>query len=147
MDRGGDIVMVMRIDKKKSEWKELLEPDAYAVLFEDATERPGSSMLNAEKREGVFVCRACHLPLFESSAKYESGTGWPSFFRPIEGHLETKRDFRLILPRTEYHCARCGGHQGHVFKAGPAPTGQRYCNTGGALAFVPEGEEPPPLVE
>ncbi|HLE19877.1 MAG TPA: peptide-methionine (R)-S-oxide reductase, partial [Vicinamibacteria bacterium] len=92
-----------------------------------------------------FICAACFLPLFESAAKYDSGTGWPSFFQPIPGHLGTKRDFKLIFPRTEYHCIRCGGHQGHVFKDGPPPTGQRWCNNGVALKFVAEGEELPPL--
>ena len=89
------------------------------------------------------MCAACHLPLFESASKYESGTGWPSFFAPLEGSLGTKRDFRMILPRTEYHCARCGGHQGHVFPDGPQPSGKRYCNNGVALRFVPEGESLP----
>jgi peptide-methionine (R)-S-oxide reductase len=116
------------------------------VLFEEATERAGSSALNAEKRPGTFVCAACHLPLFESSGKYDSGTGWPSFFRPIDpSRIATRKDFKLLMPRTEYHCARCGGHQGHVFTDGPAPTGQRYCNNGLALKFVPEGEPLPPL--
>ncbi len=119
--------------------------EAYAVLFEEATEPPRSSPLDREKRAGTYVCAACHLPLFESSAKFDSGTGWPSFFRPIEGHLGTRRDFRLLLPRTEYHCARCGGHQGHVFDDGPPPTGLRYCNNGVALRFVPEGEALPAL--
>jgi peptide-methionine (R)-S-oxide reductase len=125
-------------------WKQLLTPEAYAVLFEEATERPGSSELNREKRKGTFVCAACHLPLFSSDAKYESGTGWPSFYKPIEGNVATKRDWKLVLPRTEYHCTRCGGHQGHVFSDGPQPTGQRYCNNGLALFFVPEGEPLPP---
>ncbi len=137
--------MVEKIEKKKEEWRQLLDPSAYAVLFEEATERPFTSPLNAEKREGTFVCAACHLPLFEADAKFDSGTGWPSFFQAIAEHVATKRDFKLLLPRTEYHCARCGGHQGHVFKDGPAPTGLRYCNNGVALKFVPKGEPPPPL--
>ena len=135
-----------QLEKPLDEWRELLSSEQFAVLFKDGTEPPGSSALNQEKRSGTFVCAACHLPLFESAGKYESGTGWPSFFVPIEGSLGTKRDFKMILPRTEYHCARCGGHQGHVFKDGPAPTGERYCNNGVALRFVPEGEplpEPP----
>ena len=138
---------VDKVDKPAGEWRELLSERSFAVLFKEATEPPGTSELNQEKREGTFVCAACHLPLFESSAKYESGTGWPSFFDAIPGRLGTKIDFKLILPRTEYHCARCGGHQGHVFKDGPPPTGQRYCNNGVALRFVPAGEEPPPLRE
>ncbi len=134
-----------KLDRPAGEWRELLSEQSYAVLFKEATEPPGASELNHEKREGTFICAACHLPLFESSAKYESGTGWPSFFDAIPGRLGTKTDFKLILPRTEYHCARCGGHQGHVFKDGPPPTGQRYCNNGVALRFVPADEEPPPL--
>jgi peptide-methionine (R)-S-oxide reductase len=130
----------------KSEWKKRLPADAYAVLFEEDTEPPGSSPLNAEKRNGTFVCRACNLPLFESAAKFESGTGWPSFFRAIETHVATKTDYYLILPRTEYHCGRCTGHQGHVFDDGPKPTGLRYCNNGLALRFVPDGEPLPELV-
>ena len=111
--------------RSHADWRRLLPPEAYEVLFEEDTERPFTSPLHDEKRNGTYVCAACFLPLFESSAKYDSGTGWPSFFRPIDGHLATKRDFRLIWPRTEYHCARCGGHQGHVFKDGPPPSGQR----------------------
>ncbi len=134
-----------KLEKPKEEWRRLLPPESYHVLFEEGTERARTSPLNQEKRAGTYVCAACGLPLFTSDAKYESGTGWPSFFRPILGHLETKRDFKAIWPRTEYHCARCGGHQGHVFRDGPAPTGQRFCNNGVALRFVPEGEPLPPL--
>jgi peptide-methionine (R)-S-oxide reductase len=141
-----DAGTVEKLAWPKSEWKKRLAPEAYAVLFEEDTERPGSSPLDKEKRSGTYLCAACLLPLFESSAKFDSGTGWPSFFRPIEGHVATQPDYVLFVRRTEYHCARCGGHQGHVFDDGPAPTGLRYCNNGVALRFVPEGEALPPLV-
>jgi len=134
-----------KLEKSRSEWKELLPPQRYAVLFEEATERPGSSELNAEKRDGSYVCAACYLPLFDSSHKYESGTGWPSFFDVLPDAIATRRDFRLLFPRTEYHCARCGGHQGHVFDDGPKPTGLRYCNNGVALEFVPREQPLPEL--
>ena len=134
-----------KLGKPAAEWQELVSGDSYAVLFEEATEPAGTSELTHEKRDGTFVCAACYLPLFESSTKYNSGTGWPSFFDAIPGRLGTKSDFKLLLPRTEYHCARCGGHQGHVFKDGPQPTGQRYCNNGVALRFVAAGEALPAL--
>lgn len=124
------------LNKSKAEWKTLISADRYDVLFEEATERPRSSPLNTEKRDGTFVCAACNLPLFKSTHKYESGTGWPSFFDVIAGAVATKKDFKHIFPRTEYHCARCRGHQGHVFDDGPAPTRLRYCNNGLALLFV-----------
>jgi peptide-methionine (R)-S-oxide reductase len=118
------------------EWHRLLTPAAYSVLRQEGTERPFTSALNAEKRTGTYQCAGCDLPLFASSAKFDSGTGWPSFHTPLPSALTTRTDFKLILPRTEYHCARCGGHQGHVFDDGPRPTGKRYCNNGVALRFV-----------
>ncbi len=120
-----------------AEWQKRLPPAAYAVLRKEATERPFSSPLNTEKRKGTFVCLGCDLPLFSSDAKFDSGTGWPSFFRALPGHIKTKTDYKLVYPRTEYHCARCGGHQGHLFDDGPKPTGLRYCNNGVALKFIP----------
>lgn len=133
------------LQKSKAEWQALLPPDSYHVLFEEGTEPPGSSPLDKEKRAGTFVCAACHQPLFDSATKFESGTGWPSFYDAIADALGKKKDFSLIFPRTEYHCAYCGGHQGHVFGDGPRPTGLRYCNNGVALRFLPEGEALPQL--
>lgn len=129
----------------RAQWRQLLPPDRYAVLFEEATERSFSSPLNDEERSGTYICAACHLPLFESRHKYDSGTGWPSFTQPIAGSMGTKADYKLLIRRTEYHCIRCGGHQGHVFRDGPAPRGERWCNNGLALLFVPEGQPLPPL--
>lgn len=133
------------LKKSRSEWQKLLPASSYAVLFEEATERPRSSPLDTEKRAGTYVCAACYLPLFKSEQKFDSGTGWPSFFDVLPDAVEKHRDFKLILPRTEYHCARCGGHQGHVFNDGPKPTGLRYCNNGVALQFVPSERKLPEL--
>ncbi len=133
------------LHKSKAEWRKLLPGAAFAVLFEEATERPFSSPLNDQHDAGIFICAACFLPLFDSSRKFDSGTGWPSFWAPMEGRLGTKQDFKLVVPRTEYHCVRCGGHQGHVFRDGPRPTGLRYCNNGLALHFVPHGQPLPAL--
>jgi peptide-methionine (R)-S-oxide reductase len=123
----------------KEEWRKRLPGQSYAVLREEDTERAGTSPLNNEKRPGVFVCAGCGLPLFTSEMKFESGTGWPSFFTSIPDAFQTKKDRLLIYTRTEYHCARCGGHHGHLFDDGPAPTGQRWCNNGVALKFIPKG--------
>lgn len=122
----------------KEEWRKRLDAAQFNILREEGTEPPGSSPLNDEKRPGVFACVGCDLPLFTSAMKYESGTGWPSFFTTIPGVFGTSRDFKLVLPRTEYHCARCGGHHGHVFSDGPPPTGKRWCNNGVALKFIPK---------
>ena len=138
---------IQKLTKSLEEWRELLTPEQYSVLFEEATERPFTHALDGEKRAGTFLCAACQLPLFTSDAKFDSRTGWPSFTQAIEGNMEIKRDFKMILPRSEYHCRRCGGHQGHVFNDGPQPTGQRWCNNGLALQFVPEDDPLPELRE
>ena len=120
----------------ESEWQARLTAEEYRVLRKEGTERPFSSPLNDNKVSGTYVCSGCTLPLFKSETKYDSGTGWPSFYQAIDGAVGTKVDRKLFVARTEYHCARCGGHQGHVFKDGPRPTGLRYCNNGVALDFV-----------
>lgn len=126
-----------KVIKSDADWKRELSPEAYDVLRHEGTEAPFTSPLNKEKHAGVFACAGCALPLFPSTYKFDSGTGWPSFFNVIPGHIETRTDNALLMARTEYHCARCGGHQGHVFEDGPRPTGLRYCNNGIALKFIP----------
>ena len=127
-----------KIIKTDAEWKKILTPEQYNVLREEGTEAPFTSPLNDEHRAGMFACAACSLDLFPSKFKFDSGTGWPSFYDHIPGHLEMKKDYAIMFPRTEYHCAQCGGHHGHVFNDGPQPTGLRHCNNGIALKFIPD---------
>lgn len=122
----------------EAEWREILSPEAYTVMREEGTEYPGTSALLEEHREGTFLCAGCDLPLFDSATKYESGTGWPSFYQPLENAVETSTDYKLGYARSEVHCRRCGGHLGHVFDDGPAPTGLRYCMNGVSLKFEPK---------
>ena len=137
--KGADVALTTEpLKRSNEEWKKILTLAQYNVLREEGTERAGSSPLNDEKQPGVFVCAGCGLPLFTSAMKYDSGTGWPSFFTAIPGAFTTKKDGFLIYTRTEYHCVRCGGHHGHVFDDGPPPTGQRWCNNGVALRFIPK---------
>lgn len=126
-----------KLSLPNEEWRKRLDKMQYYVLREEGTERAGTSPLNHEYRPGVFACAGCDLPLFTSEMKYDSGTGWPSYFTTIPGVFATKRDYHLFVPRTEYHCVRCGGHHGHVFDDGPRPTGKRWCNNGVALKFIP----------
>ncbi len=136
----GDVMAepVDKVTKTDDEWRKTLTAEQYDVLRHEGTERPFTSPLNEEKHEGIFACAGCGLGLFPSQNKFDSGTGWPSFFAALPGHVETRTDYKIIVPRTEYHCARCGGHQGHVFEDGPKPTGLRYCNNGVALIFIPK---------
>ena len=129
------------VQKSDEEWRHELSPQQYEVLRKHGTERPGSSPLNKEHREGVFRCAGCGAPLFDSETKYDSGSGWPSFYQPKEGAVETTEDHTHFMHRTEVHCAKCGGHLGHVFPDGPEPTGERYCMNGTALSFEPSGSE------
>jgi peptide-methionine (R)-S-oxide reductase len=127
------------VEKTPEEWRRELSPDAYRVLREHGTERAGSSPLNGEHRAGMFRCAGCGQPLFAADTKFDSGSGWPSFFKPIPGAVGTHEDRSLFMRRTEVHCANCGGHLGHVFPDGPRPTGERYCMNGVALRFEPSG--------
>jgi peptide-methionine (R)-S-oxide reductase len=127
--------VIVKLTLTADEWKKRLTPAQFNVLRDEGTERPGTSVHNNEKRKGVFHCAGCDLALFTSEMKYESGTGWPSFYTTLPGVFEKSTDYKMIYPRTEYHCAKCGGHHGHVFKDGPQPTRERWCNNGVALVF------------
>jgi peptide-methionine (R)-S-oxide reductase len=129
------------VDHTEAEWRAKLTPAQFNVLRKHATERAGTSPLNAEKRQGVFICAGCGKTLFASETKFESGTGWPSFYQPLEGSVATTEDRSFFMSRTEVHCADCGGHLGHVFPDGPQPTGLRYCMNGVAMAFKPATEQ------
>ncbi len=132
-----EIGPIVKVVKKDEEWKKQLSPEAYQVLRHESTERAFTNPLHENKKAGIYACAGCDLPLFSSEHKFDSGTGWPSFWQPIAPQvIGTTTDFKLIYPRTEVHCARCDGHQGHVFKDGPPPTGLRYCINGAALKFI-----------
>ena len=132
------IMAIEKLELSDSEWQARLSQEEYYILRKEGTERPGTSILNDEKRKGTYHCVGCEQPLFSSDMKFDSGTGWPSFFDYLPNALEFKTDFKLVIPRKEYHCSRCGGHHGHVFKDGPEPTGLRYCNNGLVLNFIPD---------
>lgn len=134
---------IFPVQQSDAEWTRDLTPEQYRVLRQHGTERPGTSALNAEKRDGTFHCAGCGHPLFKSDTKYESCSGWPSFFLPLEGAVGTSEDHSHFMRRTEVHCARCGGHLGHVFPDGPAPTGLRFCMNGVAMTFAPHASNPP----
>ena len=132
------LMSIEKLELSDAEWQARLSEEEYYILRKQGTERPGTSVLNDEKRKGVYHCVGCEQPLFHSNMKFDSGTGWPSFFDYLPDTLEFKTDFKLVIPRKEYHCSRCGGHHGHVFKDGPEPTGLRYCNNGLVLNFIPD---------
>ena len=132
------IMAIEKLELSDSEWQARLSQEEYYILRKEGTEKPGTSILNEEKRKGTYHCVGCEQPLFSSDMKFDSGTGWPSFFDYLPNALEFKTDFKLVIPRKEYHCSRCGGHHGHVFKDGPEPTGLRYCNNGLVLNFIPD---------
>jgi peptide-methionine (R)-S-oxide reductase len=129
---------IKKVIKSNKEWKKILTADQYYILRQEGTEHPYTSALDNEKRQGEYLCAGCKTALFNSKMKYDSGTGWPSFFEHYPNVIATKLDFKLLLPRTEYHCAVCEGHHGHVFNDGPPPTGKRYCNNGASLTFIPK---------
>lgn len=129
------------INKTDEEWSKVLTGEQFCVLRQHATERPNTSPLNKQYAKGTYECAACSQPLFTSETKFNSGTGWPSFFQPIEGAIGSKVDKSLFMTRTEVHCSRCGGHLGHIFDDGPKPTGKRYCINGVSLKFIPETEQ------
>ena len=134
---GQDTIETYPVQHSDEEWRQKLSPDKYRVLRKHGTERAGTSPLNAEKRAGTFICAGCGKSLFASETKFESGTGWPSFYAPLDGAVGTTEDRSLFMTRTEVHCADCGGHLGHVFPDGPPPTGERYCMNGAAMDFKP----------
>ncbi|MGH6926699.1 MAG: peptide-methionine (R)-S-oxide reductase MsrB [Dongiaceae bacterium] len=135
-----DTAVTDKVEKDDSEWRRILSPEQFHVLRQHGTERAGTSPLNKEHRNGMFHCAGCGLPLFSSQAKFDSGTGWPSFWQPLDQAVETSTDRKFFMTRTEVHCRRCAGHLGHVFDDGPAPTGQRYCMNGVAMKFEPSSD-------